>query len=311
MNQLKTYSTQKTIERLKTFGNGIYEAEEFLDNLKLDNWIDDLSDFRYKLKVSVQITDNECVLDFTGSSKTHHGNLNANISIVNSVVVYVLRLLLNEKIPLNDGILKAVKLIIPERSILNPDFPDDTEKCPAVVGGNVEVSQRLTDTLLKAFGIVACSQGTMNNFLFGNENFGYYETICGGSGAGDGFSGTSCIHTHMTNTRITDAEVMELRYPVYLNRFEIRENSGGKGLYNGGDGVIREIEFLDNVEVSLIRQHQEQEPYGLNGGENGKVGKHTLKKKNGDSLSGNEFSVESGDILTIYTPGGGGYGKAK
>lgn len=306
MNRLKTYSTQKMKERLQVFGQGIYEAEEFLD--KESN-----TDFQpvSKLKVKVQITDNECVIDFTGSSKTHHGNLNANISIVNSVVVYVLRLLLNEKIPLNDGILKAVKLIIPDSSILNPDFPNDPEKCPAVVGGNVELSQRLTDTLLKAFGIVACSQGTMNNFLFGNDKFGYYETICGGSGAGENFAGTSGIHTHMTNTRITDAEVMELRYPIYLNRFEIRENSGGKGLFDGGDGIIREVEFLENVEVSLIRQHQEQQPYGLQGGENGETGKHLLQKKDGNSFSSNEFSAEKGDILTIWTPGGGGFGKAK
>ena len=306
MNRLKTYSTQKMKERLQIFGKGIYEAEEFLDNISA-------RDFQpiSKLKVKVQITENECVIDFTGSSETHHGNLNANISIVNSVVIYVLRLLLNEKIPLNDGILKAVKLIIPENSILNPDFPDDPEKCPAVVGGNVELSQRLTDTLLKAFGIVACSQGTMNNFLFGNDKFGYYETIGGGSGAGENFAGTSGVHTHMTNTRITDAEIMELRYPVYLNRFEIRENSGGKGNFNGGDGIIREIEFLENVEISLIRQHQEQQPYGLEGGENGKIGKHLLKKPDGFIFSSTEFSAEKGDILTIWTPGGGGFGKAE
>ncbi len=304
MNRLKTYSTQKMKERLQLFGKGIYEAEEFLDDTSS-------RDFQpiSKLKVKVQITDDECMIDFTGSAKTHHGNLNANISIVNSVVVYVLRLLLNEKIPLNDGILKAVKLIIPPNSILNPDFLDDPQKCPAVVGGNVELSQRLTDTLLKAFGIVACSQGTMNNFLFGNDKFGYYETICGGSGAGENFAGTSGVHTHMTNTRITDAEVMELRYPVYLNRFEIRENSGGKGLFKGGNGIIREVEFLENVEVSLIRQHQEQQPYGLQGGENGETGKHLLQKKDGTTFSSTEFSAEKGDILTILTPGGGGFGK--
>jgi 5-oxoprolinase (ATP-hydrolysing) len=306
MNLLKTYSTQKTIERLNEFGKGVYEAEEFLDKESRTGFQPVNS-----LKVKVQIADNETLIDFTGSAKTHSGNLNANISIVNSVVVYVLRLLLNEKIPLNDGILKAVKIIIPEDSILNPNFPDDPEDCPAVVGGNVELSQRLTDTLLKAFGIVACSQGTMNNFLFGNDNFGYYETICGGSGAGDGFAGTSGVHTHMTNTRITDAEVMELRYPVYLNRFEIREDSGGKGLYDGGNGIIREIEFLENVVVSLIRQHQEQEPYGLNGGGNGKTGTHILQKKDSTSFSTNEFSAQKGDILTIYTPGGGGFGVIK
>ncbi|MDZ7897209.1 MAG: hydantoinase B/oxoprolinase family protein [Arcicella sp.] len=294
MKRLKDYSTQKMQLRLQNLGKGIYEAEEFLD--------DDS-----KLKVKVEILDNECIIDFSGSADTHKGNLNANVAIVNSVVVYVLRLLLNEKIPLNDGILKAVKLIIPNQSILNPDFPDNPEDCPAVVGGNVELSQRLTDTLLKAFGVVACSQGTMNNFLFGNKNFGYYETICGGSGAGEGFSGTSGVHTHMTNTRITDAEIMELRYPVYLNRFEIRENSGGEGEFRGGNGIIREVEFLEEVEVSLLRQHQIQKPYGINGGGEGKVGKHLLQKSDGTEILSNEFSAEKGDKLTIWTPGGGGF----
>jgi len=308
MNRLKEYSTQKMQERLQNFGIGTYEAEEFLDDCSTDS-VDRFEIQPYKLKSKVEITHNECIIDFSGSAKTHHGNLNANIAIVNSVVVYVLRLLLNEKIPLNDGILKAVKIIIPEKSILNPDFPDNPEECPAVVGGNVEVSQRLTDTLLKAFGIVACSQGTMNNFLFGNTQFGYYETICGGSGAGEGFSGTSGVHTHMTNTRITDAEVMELRYPVYLNRFEIRENSGGNGAFKGGDGIVREVTFLEDVEVSLLRQHQEQEPYGINGGANGKVGKHILEKNDGTKFTSNEFSAQKGDKLTIWTPGGGGFGK--
>jgi 5-oxoprolinase (ATP-hydrolysing) len=294
MKRLKDYSTQKMQLRLQNLGRGVYEAEEFLD----DN---------SKLKIKVEIADNECIIDFSGSADTHKGNLNANIAVVNSVVVYVLRLLLNEKIPLNDGILKAVRLIIPKQSILNPDFPDNPEDCPAVVGGNVELSQRLTDTLLKAFGIVACSQGTMNNFLFGNKNFGYYETICGGSGAGEGFSGTSGVHTHMTNTRITDAEIMELRYPVYLNRFEIREKSGGEGEFKGGDGIIREVEFLEDVEVSLLRQHQIQKPYGIKGGSAGKVGKHLLKKLGGTEISSNEFTAEKGDKLTIWTPGGGGY----
>lgn len=295
MKRLKDYSTKKMKLRLETFGKGIYEAEEFLDD-------------ESKLKVKIEIAENKCVIDFSGSADTHKGNLNANVAIVNSVVIYVLRLILNEKIPLNDGILKAVRLIIPNQSILNPDFPNNPENCPAVVGGNVELSQRLTDTLLKAFGIVACSQGTMNNFLFGNKNFGYYETICGGSGAGEGFSGTSGVHTHMTNTRITDAEVMELRYPVYLNQFKIRENSGGEGEFKGGDGIVREVTFLDDVEVSLLRQHQIQKPYGMNGGGEGKVGKHLLQKKDGTEFSSNEFTAEKGDKLIIWTPGGGGFG---
>ncbi|MBB6003107.1 hydantoinase B/oxoprolinase family protein [Arcicella rosea] len=295
MKRLKTYSESRMREKLQAFGQGIYQAEEFLDNGE-------------PLKVAITITENHCTIDFTGSTKTDSGNLNANIAIVNSVVIYVLRLLLNEKIPLNDGILKAVELIIPEKSILNPDYPENPADCPAVVGGNVELSQRLTDTLLKAFGIVASSQGTMNNFLFGNKNFGYYETICGGSGAGNGFDGTSGIHTHMTNTRITDAEIMELRYPVYLNRFEIRHDSAGAGKYKGGEGIVREVTFLEEVEVSLLRQHISTQPYGLTGGKAGKSGKHLLTRTNGTSTTNNEITAHKGDKLTIWTPGGGGFG---
>ncbi|MEA5428721.1 hydantoinase B/oxoprolinase family protein [Arcicella lustrica] len=295
MKRLKAYSESRMREKLQEFGQGIYRAEEFLDNGE-------------PLKVQVTITENHCTIDFTGSTKTDSGNLNANIAIVNSVVIYVLRLLLNEKIPLNDGILKAVELIIPEKSILNPDYPKNPADCPAVVGGNVELSQRLTDTLLKAFGIVASSQGTMNNFLFGNKNFGYYETICGGSGAGDGFDGTSGVHTHMTNTRITDAEIMELRYPVYLNRFEIRNDSAGTGKFKGGEGIVREVTFLEEVEVSLLRQHISTQPYGLKGGRAGKSGKHLLARPDETFTTDNEISAQKGDKLTIWTPGGGGFG---
>lgn len=295
MKRLKTYSESRMREKLQQFGSGVYKAEEFLDN-------------NAPLKVQVSIEENHCTIDFTGSAKTDSGNLNANIAIVNSVVIYVLRLLLNEKIPLNDGILKAVELIIPEKSILNPEYSDNPAECPAVVGGNVELSQRLTDTLLKAFGIVASSQGTMNNFLFGNAKFGYYETICGGSGAGEGFNGTSGVHTHMTNTRITDAEIMELRYPVYLNRFEIREDSAGGGKYKGGEGIIREVTFLEEVEISLLRQHLKTQPYGIKGGKAGQVGKHILNRKDGTSTTDNEVTAKTGDKLTIWTPGGGGFG---
>ncbi|MEA5403340.1 hydantoinase B/oxoprolinase family protein [Arcicella sp. DC2W] len=295
MNRLKTYSESRMREKLQAFGQGIYQSEEFLDNGE-------------PLKVQVKITENNCIIDFTGSTKTDSGNLNANIAIVNSVVIYVLRLLLNEKIPLNDGILKAVELIIPEKSILNPNYPENPVDCPAVVGGNVELSQRLTDTLLKAFGIVASSQGTMNNFLFGNKNFGYYETICGGSGAGAGFDGASGVHTHMTNTRITDAEIMELRYPVYLNRFEIRNDSAGAGKFKGGEGIVREVTFLEEVEVSLLRQHISTQPYGLNGGNAGKSGKHLLARTDGTFTTNNEITAKAGDKLTIWTPGGGGFG---
>jgi len=201
-------------------------------------------------------------------------------------------------------------LIIP-RGILNPDFPEDPAKCPAVVGGNVELSQRLTDTLLKAFEAVACSQGTMNNILFGTDKFSYYETICGGCGAGKDFNGASAVHHHMTNTRITDPEIMEHRYPVRLERFEIRKNSGGKGKHNGGDGVIREISFLKPVSLSLLSQHRKQVPYGLKDGLPGKKGEQFVRRKNGkiEKLKGlDKTKMKAGDKFVIKTPGGGGYG---
>jgi 5-oxoprolinase (ATP-hydrolysing) len=187
------------------------------------------------LKVKIKPVQQNLVIDFTGSSKVHRGNLNATEAIVHSVVLYVLRLLVNEPLPLNEGLLKNVKLKVPT-GILNPKFDKINAKSPAVVGGNTEVSQRLTDTLLKAFRLAACSQGTMNNFLFGNKEFGYYETICGGTGAGKGFNGADAVHQHMTNTRITDPDLLEHRYRVMLERFSFRDGSGGKGKWNGGEG---------------------------------------------------------------------------
>ncbi|MDH5381942.1 MAG: hydantoinase B/oxoprolinase family protein, partial [Cyclobacteriaceae bacterium] len=212
--------------------------------------------------------------------------------------------------PLNEGLLKNVELIIPENTLLNPKFDTDADKCPAVVGGNTEISQRLTDTLFKALRVVACSQGTMNNFLFGNEQFGYYETICGGSGAGDGFNGASGVHTHMTNTRITDPEILEWRYPVLLNEFSIRKNSGGKGKWYGGEGIIRNITFTRPVTVTLLSQHRVEEPYGVDGGQNGKTGEQfkILKDRNREELTG-KFTqfFDAGEGIEIQTPGGGGF----
>jgi len=196
--------------------------------------------------------------------------------------------------------------------MLNPEFPDDPKKCPAVVGGNVELSQRLTDTLLKAFKVVACSQGTMNNVMFGNDNFSYYETICGGCGAGPGFNGASAVHHHMTNTRITDPEILEHRYPVRLERFSIRSDSGGNGKYKGGNGVERQFTFLEPVFLSVLTQHRKNRPYGLNGGESGKEGLQFVVGKNGKMIklqSVDMTSIEIGEGLIIITPGGGGFGK--
>lgn len=192
--------------------------------------------------------------------------------------------------------------------MLNPDF---TKIQPAVVGGNTEVSQRLTDTLLKALQLGACSQGTMNNFLFGNARFGFYETICGGAGATEGYNGADAVHTHMTNTRITDAEILEHRYPVLLRRFEIRKNSGGKGKWRGGNGVIREVQFNEKMEVNLLTQHRKETPYGMAGGHSGMCGKQYLIRNNGEKiqLSGlTSVEVKAGDSIAIETPGGGGWG---
>ncbi len=275
--------------------------------LRAEEFLDDGS----RLKVTVRIQQSGGRFDFTGSAAVHPGNLNATPAVVRSVVLYVLRLLSEGDLPLNEGLLRDFELVIPE-GILNPSFPTNPAKAPAVVGGNVETSQRLVDTLLKAFGVVACSQGTMNNLVFGNQNFGYYETICGGSGAGPGFAGASAIHSHMTNTAITDPEILEHRYPVRLNRFETRKGSGGGGRFLGGDGAIRELTFLEPVELSLLSQHRVSRPYGCKGGDSGLPGKQWVTRRSGEiaELSGIDgCAIEAGDRLRIETPGGGGWGR--
>ena len=263
------------------------------------------------LRLKIKLANNGISFDFTGSGDTHPGNMNANPAIVQSVVIYTLRLLVNQDIPLNDGLLDPVKIILPE-GMLNPQFKDNPEECPALVGGNVEVSQRLTDTILKAFKLQAASQGTMNNILFGNDSFGYYETICGGCGAGPGFHGADAVHHHMTNTRITDPEIMEFRYPVRLIQFSIRKGSGGRGLYHGGNGVVREILFLDEMNLSVLSQRRISGPYGMAGGENGSPGSQEIIRSQGfvEKLRPVASArVNSGDRLVIRTPGGGGFGK--
>ncbi|MDF1826599.1 MAG: hydantoinase B/oxoprolinase family protein [Verrucomicrobiales bacterium] len=245
-------------------------------------------------------------IDFNGTSREHPGNLNATPAIIQSAVLYVLRLWSQTEVPLNEGMLDLVDIILPQ-CFLNPRFDPDPTQCPAVVGGNVETSQRVVDTLIRALKIQACSQGTMNNFLFGDESFGYYETICGGTGAGEGYDGSSAIHSHMTNTSITDPEILEYRYPVRLLKFAIRPRSGGIGKWHGGDGVIRSIEFLKPLQVSLLTQHRKVSPYGMMGGENGVRGQQHLNGKRLDGITC--FHAGSGDILVIETPGGGGWGE--
>jgi 5-oxoprolinase (ATP-hydrolysing) len=240
----------------------------------------------------------------------HPGNLNATPAIVRSVVLYVLRLMVREPLPLNEGLLEPVELRIPP-GLLNPPFGGDAAADPAVVGGNTEVSQRLTDTLLKALGLAACSQGTMNNVLWGNDRFGYYETIGGGAGAVAGHDGGSAVHSHMTNTRITDAEVLERRFPVRVERFAIRRGSGGRGRWNGGDGIVREITFLEPMSLSILSQHRIVRPYGAAGGEPGQPGRQWIARASGGRLDLGPVDgceVGSGDRLTVETPGGGGWG---
>ena len=298
MKMLRDYASSLLNKRLKQLPFKKFKAIEHLDDGS-------------KLKVAIRIKQNKLTVDFTGSSFIHLGNLNATKAIVQSVVLYVLRLLVNKPIPMNEGLMERVKLILPH-GLLNPDFKN-MKNLPAVVGGNTEVSQRLTDTLLKAFQLAACSQGTMNNFLFGNNYFGYYETICGGTGAGLGFDGADAVHQHMTNTRITDPEILELRYPVRLERFEIRKGSGGKGKWKGGDGVTREILFKEPLELNILSQHRKEKPYGLKGGLPGQTGHQFIVRKNGivQKLNGmDSASISVGDRIVIQTPGGGGYGKA-
>ena len=217
------------------------------------------------------------------------------------------------KVPLNEGLLDHVEITLP-RCLLNPEFPDDPNNAPPVVGGNVETSQRLVNLLLKPFGLVAASQGTMNNLIFGNEKCSYYETICGGTGAGPGFDGADAVHSHMTNTSITDPEILEWRFPVQLERFEVRENSGGAGEYRGGNGIVRELVFTEPVSLSLLTQNRTQGPYGINGGQAGEPGEQHLAKPSGEKIeldSTAQEVVEPGDRLILKTPGGGGFGKQK
>jgi 5-oxoprolinase (ATP-hydrolysing) len=302
MAKLQNYTAQTLKNALqRRFKTGVYQAIEKLDDGTI-------------FKVKIELTEERIKFDFAGSSKIHKGNLNMTPAIVHSVVIYVLRLILGQEIPLNEGIMQFVSVILPKNAILNPDFPADSKDCPAVVGGNVESSQRLTDTILKALQLLACGQGTMNNLLFGNDKFGYYETIGGGTGAGNGFNGADATHSHMTNTRITDPEMIEFRYPVRLDEFSIRPNSGGKGQFRGGNGLIRKITFLAPVSVSILSQHRTYAPYGLSGGQKGKKGIQylILNNKIKQKLQGiDACELNTGDQIVMKTPGGGGYGLPK
>ena len=263
------------------------------------------------ITVTATIQNQRLALNFAGTAPLHPGNFNANPAIVGSAVLYVLRLLINQPLPLNEGLLKPIDITLP-RCFLNPKFPKNPRSCPAVVAGNVETSQRIVDALIRALGLAAGSQGTMNNLIFGNRHCSYYETIGGGAGAGPNFPGAAGVHTHMTNTGATDPEILENRFPVRLVQFAIRKNSGGQGRYPGGNGLIRQLTFTQPVQVSLLTQHRVHPPLGAAGGQPGKTGSQTILRKDGsvETLPSTASpALNAGDSLLIKTPGGGGWGQ--
>ena len=255
--------------------------------------------------ITVDRESRSATIDFTGTSDQLKTNYNAPTAVAKAAVLYVFRTLVDDDIPLNSGCLKPMNIIIPEGCMLRPEYP------AAVVAGNVETSQCMTDALYGALGVMGASQGTMNNFTFGNDVYQYYETICGGSGAGPDFDGTAAVHTHMTNARLTDPEVLEWRFPVRLESFSIRQGSGGEGRQNGGDGTLRKMRFLEGMTAGILASHRIVPPYGMAGGDNGQVGKTWVERNDGtiqDLAPCDTAELEAGDIFVIRTPTGGAFG---
>ncbi|MDC0738073.1 hydantoinase B/oxoprolinase family protein [Cognatishimia sp. SS12] len=263
------------------------------------------SGLQIEVDISVNQKTREAVIDFTGTSAQDKGNYNAPVSICHAVVLYVFRTLVGSDIPMNEGCLKPLTIIVPEGTMINPTYP------AAVIAGNTEVSQSIADTLYGALGVIAGSQGTMNNHIWGNDTFQNYETICGGTGAGPDFDGTDAVHSHMTNTLMTDPEVLEWRFPVRIDEFSIRRGSGGAGQHSGGDGIVRRLRFLEPMTSTVLTSHRSVPPQGMNGGDNGKVGRNAVQRANGEivELSGNDaIDVDVNDVFVMETPGGGGFG---
>ena len=260
---------------------------------------------RIRVRITFDKERREATVDFTGTSGQLPNNFNAPSAVARSAVLYVFRCLVEDDIPLNEGCLKPIRIVIPEDSMLAPKYP------AAVAAGNVETSQALVDALFGALGVAAESQGTMNNILFGNERHQYYETVCGGAGAGPGYDGTSAVHTNMTNTRLTDPEILEWRYPVVLESFGINRGSGGAGRWRGGDGSVRRIRFLEAMDLTVLSQHRIVPPYGLAGGADGRCGRNWVERTDGtrDEMTGQDHRrVDAGDVFVLETPSGGGYG---
>jgi len=258
-----------------------------------------------KVRITVNQEAREATIDFTGTSPQGQNNYNAPRAVCAAATLYVFRTLVDADIPLNEGCMKPLKLIAPEGTMINPRYP------AAVVAGNTEVSQAVTNALYGALGVLAGSQATMNNFIWGTDEFQNYETICGGTGAGPDFDGTSAVQSHMTNTRMTDPEVLEWRFPVRVEEFGIRRGSGGRGRHRGGDGAIRRVRFLQPVTTTVLTSHRIIPPFGVAGGKPGKCGQNILVRTNGETeiLAGNdERELQAGDVFVMKTPGGGGFG---
>jgi 5-oxoprolinase (ATP-hydrolysing) len=259
-----------------------------------------------KVKIRIDKDKREATVDFTGTSPQQNTNFNAPEPVARAAVLYVFRVMVDDEIPMNGGCLRPINIVIPKKSMLSPEYP------AAVVAGNVETSQAVTNCLFGALGALAAAQGTMNNLNFGNAKYQYYETICSGSPAGPGFPGTDAVHTHMTNTRLTDPEVLEFRYPVLLEDFHIRPGSGGRGRWNAGDGVRRTIRFLEKMECTILSGHRRARPFGLAGGEAGQIGENAVRRNDGrvERLAGADATViDAGEAIIIQPPTAGGYGK--
>ena len=312
INEINSMIDQFGIETVHAYMNHVQDnAEESIRNaivnLKQGEYEYELDNGEFiRVNVKIDKENREAIIDFTGTAPKNPFNYNAPMAVCYAVILYVFRTLVGNNIPLNEGCFKPIKIIIPNNSMINAKYPS------AVIAGNTEVSQLTCNALFGALGVIAGSQATMNNFIWGNEKIQNYETICGGTGAGPNFHGTSAIQTHMTNTRSTDPEVLETRFPVRLEEFSIRKNSGGKGKFNGGDGVTRKLRFLEPMTVTTLCSHRKIKPFGLNGGGPGDCGKEWLEKADGSilSLSGNDScQVKINDLFVMETPGGGGFGK--
>jgi 5-oxoprolinase (ATP-hydrolysing) len=264
---------------------------------RLDNGCD------IRLRVSVD-EKGGAVFDFTGTSPELFGNQNTPPAVVRSAVVYALRAMLRKDLPLNEGLIAPVRLVLPKDSLLNPS------KKAAVSGGNVTTSQRIVDLILGLFGEAAASQGCMNNVIFGDATFGYYETVGGGAGATPRGPGADAVHTHMTNTRITDAEIFERRFPVAIERFAVRRGSGGAGRFRGGDGIVRVYRFFAPLDFAILSERRVFAPFGLDGGGAGARGRNLLVREGKVFVLGSraQLKVDEGDLIVVETPGGGGVG---